>query len=116
MTSVKVASRTSPVSSSWFRDKNVSVPWKVYERARRGEVSRLLDLRGYFKALDRPVQDRMFNQSSLVLLLVLKIFTSLSYRAFASFSEALPLHEVIAGIIALTSARPVMHIEAILQP
>ena len=95
MITTKVASRTSPVGSSWFRDKKVSVPWKVYERARRGEVFRALDLRGCFKALNRPVQCRMFKQSFLVLLLVLKIFTSLAYRAFTSFSEALRLHELL---------------------
>ncbi|MEX2721660.1 MAG: hypothetical protein Q6362_009680 [Candidatus Wukongarchaeota archaeon] len=73
------SSKTSSVGSSWFRDKKVSVPWKVYERAKRGEVFRVLDLRGYFKVLDHPIQGRrFFKQSSLIVLLVLKIFTSLS--------------------------------------
>lgn len=89
------SSKTSPVGFSWFGDKKVSVSWKVYEQVRRGEVFRVLDLRRYFEAIDRPVQGRVFKQSSLVLLLVLKIFTSLFYRAFTSFSEAFRLHEVL---------------------
>lgn len=71
----------------WKRHKKVKVPWAEYDRNRRSECKRVLDLRKDLRKLDKPIQRREFRISSLAILVVFKILLDKPYRTIWSLSE-----------------------------
>ena len=87
--------RTSPNNKEWKRYKEVSVPWAHYDRYRLNECKRVLDLRGLFIELDKPIQRREFKLSNLTVLLFFKILFGISYRGIASANKDLKIYTLL---------------------
>lgn len=75
----------------WKRHKKVKVPWAEYDRSRRNDCKRVLDLRRKFRKLDKPVQRREFKLSGLVVLVLFKVLLNQSYRTIWSLSDSFHL-------------------------
>lgn len=87
--------RTSPNNKEWKRYKEVSVTWAHYDRYRLNECKRVLDLRGLFIELDKPIQRREFKLSNLTVLLFFKILFGISYRGIASANKDLKIYTLL---------------------
>ena len=78
-----------------MRYKEVSVPWAQYDAHRGNEYKHVVDLKGVFIELDKPVQRREFCLSELTVLLMLKIMFGISYRGIASATKNLGIYKVL---------------------
>jgi len=78
-----------------MRYKEVSVPWAQYDAHRGNEYKHVVDLKGVFIELDKPVQRREFCLSELTVLLLLKIMFGISYRGIASATKNLGIYKVL---------------------
>jgi hypothetical protein len=87
--------KTSQKKREWKRYKEVSVPWAAYDAHRLDECKHVLDLRNQLTELDKPVQRREFNLSSLTVLLLLKILFGVSYRTIASAVKDLRIYQLL---------------------
>jgi len=87
--------KTSPKCKEWRRYKEVSVPWAQYDAHRSNEYKHVIDLKGAFIKLDKPVQRREFLLSELTILLLLKIMFGISYRGIASATKNLEIYRII---------------------
>ena len=81
--------------NGWKRYKEIDVPWSEYDHYRNGECTRVLDLRKYFRKLDKPVQRREFPLSSLATLLLVKILFAIPYRSLASMVKGFQIYELL---------------------
>jgi len=79
----------------WKRHKKVKVPWAEYDKSRRDDCKRVLDLRKKFKKLDKPVQRREFKLSCMVVLVLFKVLLNQSYRTIWSLSGTFQLWAVL---------------------
>jgi transposase len=82
-------------NKEWRRYKEVSVPWVKYDAHRSDEYKHVIDLRGFFVKLDKPVQRREFLISELTIILLLKIMFGVSYRGIASAIKNLEIYKVL---------------------
>ncbi len=85
----------SQEGNNWKRYKEFNVPWSRYDRYRKNEIERILDLNHYFKELDKPVQGREFLLSDLVTLLLFKILFSIPYRSLASMIKGFKIYSYL---------------------
>lgn len=87
--------KTSQSKVEWRRFKEVSVPWALYDAHRLSECKLVLDMRTMLTGLDKPVQRREFQLSSLTVLLLLKILFGVSYRTIASACKDLQIYRLL---------------------
>ena len=82
-------------TNEWRRYKEVDIQWAHYDAHRLNECKRIIDIRKLFLALDKPIQRREFQLSTIVVLLLLKILFGLSYRGIASATKDLKLYQLL---------------------
>ena len=87
--------KTSQNKNEWKRHKEVTVPWATYDAHRGNEYKHVIDMRGLFIELDKPVQRREFHLSELTVLLLLKIMFGISYRGIASATKNLGIYQIL---------------------
>lgn len=87
--------KTNSKNREWRRYKEVSIPWAQYDAHRGNEYKHVVDLKGVFIELDKPVQRREFWLSELTIILLLKIMFGISYRGIASATKNLGIYKIM---------------------
>jgi transposase len=79
----------------WKRYKKIKIEWGPYDKYRKSECERILNLGKLFKNLDKPVQRREFRLSTLAVLLLFKVMFNVSYRTIASVVNGFRIYELL---------------------